>query len=196
MNAHRIAVYYRVSTNAQDVAMQRHAVGEWLAKYPGAQVVEFCDEAMSGKRDDRPGYRALLESVEHGDVDTVVVYRLDRLSRNALGFLKVLIDWLQRDVSFVSVTQPILHLTEDNPFRLTFLAMMAEVGALERDVIVTRVRSGIAAARARGVKFGRPPQHSDLRGQIRTMVAGGRSYREVAAALGVSASTVHRSMKA
>ena len=192
----RVATYVRVSTSSQDVAMQRHAIAEWLAKYPGATVTEYCDEAMSGKRDNRPGFQALCRAVEAGEVDAVLVYRLDRLSRNSLGFLKLLIDWIQRDTEFISVTQPVLQLSRDNPFRLTFLAMMVEVAALERETIVTRVRSGLAAAKSRGVKLGRAPGLSPQQvARARELRSAGMSIRRVAGELGVSSSVVHRSLR-
>jgi DNA invertase Pin-like site-specific DNA recombinase len=118
---------------------------------------------------------------------------LDRLSRKATSAMQTLITWINQGVSFYAVEQPILHLGTDNPFRLTFCALMAEVAQLERESIVARVRAGLAAAKARGVRLGAPLKLSDaLRDDMRRRRAAGHTYKQIAAELQVSPSTVHK----
>lgn len=155
----RIAVYYRVSTDKQDLASQEHAVNCWLEAFlrdKEASITVFKDEGKSGKDNQRPGFLALKAAVLAGEIDTIVVYRLDRLSRNAITAIQLLLDWIQRDLAFYSVSQPIFMLGKDNPFRLTMIALFSELAQIERETIVARVRAGLDAARKRGKKFGRP----------------------------------------
>lgn len=189
----RIALYRRVSTDRQDTASQDHAVQQWLTKRGEAAALVFEDEGRSGKDDDRPGYQALCAAVAAGEVDTVVVYRLDRLSRKATTAMQTLITWINDGIEFFAVEQPILHLGADNPFRLTFCALMAEVAELERESIVARVRSGLAAAKARGVRLGAAPKLvPEQRARMRAMRAAGATYKQIARELAVSPSTVHK----
>ncbi len=191
----RVAVYRRVSTDRQDTASQDLAVQQWLAARGWLAARVFEDEGYSGSDDSRPGYQALCAAVASGEVDAVVVYRLDRLSRKATSAMQTLITWIQGGCEFFAVDQPILHLGADNPFRLTFCALMAEVAQLERQTIVARVRAGLAAARQRGAKLGRPARLSaEDRQRVLALIAEGRTYTEVADIVGVARNTVRRAV--
>jgi DNA invertase Pin-like site-specific DNA recombinase len=193
----KIAIYRRVSTDRQDTASQDHAIQQWLAARGWTAAKVFEDEGRSGKDDTRPGYQALCAAVAAGEIDTVVVYRLDRLSRKATTAMQVLIAWIQQGVGFYAVEQPILYLGTDNPFRLTFCALMAEVSQLERESIVARVRAGLAAAKARGQRLGRPAQISAERKlRIAALCAEGRTLSEVARLENVSRDTVRKAIRA
>ncbi len=187
-----IAVYYRVSSDQQDVAAQRHAVNHWLAARGITDVVVYQDK-MSGKRDDRPDFMRLCADVAAKTITAVVVYRLDRVSRNAVTALQVLLDWMRAGVEFFAVDQPILMLGKDNPMRLTITALFSELAQLEREAIVARVRSGMAAAKARGVKLGKAPSLTET--QILLMkrsAAEGAKIQVLATRYGISRATVYR----
>jgi DNA invertase Pin-like site-specific DNA recombinase len=188
----KIGVYQRVSTDRQDVAAQAHAINEWLAARNLTPVAEFSDK-ISGKSDKRPGLDALKAALAAGTIDTVVVYRLDRLSRKATDAVGLLLEWMKSGVGFYAVDQAILALGVDNPFRLTFAALFSEIAQMEREVIVSRVRSGLAAAKRRGVQLGRPRKLTARRLEraleLRRL---GRTYAEIGKLLRVDAATVHR----
>lgn len=182
----------RVSTNTQECASQWHDIERWL-RDKGITEYTVYEDTASGTKDNRPQFMAMCEAVRAGKHDTVIVWRLDRLSRKSTTALQLLLDWIKSGAAFVSVTQPILHLGHDNPFRLTFASLMAEIGALERETIVTRVKSGLAAAQARGVKLGADPKLStEQLEQARQMRRQGRTCRQVARHFSVSASTISR----
>jgi DNA invertase Pin-like site-specific DNA recombinase len=188
----KIGVYQRVSTDRQDVAAQAHAINEWLAARNLTPVAEFSDK-ISGKSDKRPGLDSLKVALAAGTIDTVVVYRLDRLSRKATDAVGLLLEWMKSGVGFYAVDQAILALGVDNPFRLTFAALFSEIAQMEREVIVSRVRSGLAAAKRRGVQLGRPRKLTARRLEraleLRRL---GRTYAEIGKLLRVDAATVHR----
>ena len=190
----KIAIYYRVSTEKQDLASQKNTVEKWLAELPKkptkVHIVE--DEGISGKHENRPGYKALMKMALNRQIDTIVVYRLDRLSRNATVAIKTLLELDEYGVGFISVTQPVLNLGHSNPFRRTMLAAFAEIAEIERETIVQRVKSGLEAARKRGTKLGAPVKATAEKQQTaRQMKAAGDSYKRIAEALDLSVGSVH-----
>jgi len=195
----RIAIYYRVSTDKQDLDSQKVAIDRWLADLPkkpkSVHVIQ--DEGMSGKHENRPGYKELLGLAVNRKIDTIVVYRLDRLSRNATVAIKTLLELDEYGVGFISVTQPVLNLGHANPFRRTMLAAFAEIAEIERDTIVARVRSGLDAARRRGVVLGAPVKvNDDAVAKARALRAQGLSYKDISAELNISVGSVHKALKA
>lgn len=188
----RVAVYLRVSTDAQDLASQTHAIDQWLTTRPDSVVTRYQDK-LSGKRDDRPGLAALCQAVDRGEVDTVLVYRLDRVSRKSVTAMRLLLDWLNKGVGFIAVDQPYLALGKDNPLRVAIAAIFADLAQLEREAIVSRVRAGIKAAQSRGVRIGALPKLTAEQQQTaRQLLAAGLPTRAVARQLGVNQSTISR----
>lgn len=178
-----IAVYYRVSTDRQDLHSQREAVERWLDDLqPTPQkIYTLKDEGYSGNNQRRPGFRELMQLAVTARIDTIAVYRLDRFSRSASNAIRTLLELDEHGVGFISVTQPILNLGHDNPFRHTMLAAFAEIAEIERETIVARVKSGLQAARKRGVKLGRPPKVTpQMVDEAKRLRAGGLSYQKIA----------------
>lgn len=189
-----IAIYYRVSTERQDLHSQQEAVESWLVKQDKqpSKIYTFKDEGYSGSSQHRPAYRELMKLAISGRIDTIVVYRLDRFSRSASNAIRTLLELDDYGVGFISVTQPVLSLGHDNPFRRTMLAAFAEIAEIERETIVARVKSGLQAARKRGVKLGRPQKTTEeLLGRVRSLRLQGLSYGEIANRVGLSKSKVH-----
>lgn len=191
-----IGVYYRVSTDRQDLASQKTAFQDWLKTLSPMQqplsVSEFKDHGLSGKNSQRKAYQALLKAAFEQRIDTIVVYRLDRLSRNATDAIQTLLTLDQAGVGFISITQPVLNLGLDNPFRRTMLAAFSEIAEIERDTIVSRVRSGLAAAKKRGVQLGRPRRFSPAQQkEVRRLHATGMSFAKIALQLGMSRGAAH-----
>lgn len=107
----------------------------------------FEDGGFTGASIDRPGFQALLKAVERRQVDVVIVYKVDRLSRSLFDFVKVMERFNTREVAFVSVTQNFS--TADAMGRLT-LNMLMSFAEFERAMIIERTRDKIAAARRKG----------------------------------------------
>lgn len=194
----KIAIYYRVSTDKQDLESQKVAIDRWIAELPkkpkSIHVIQ--DEGLSGKHENRPGYKELLSLAINRKIDTIVVYRLDRLSRNATVAIKTLLELDEYGVGFISVTQPVLNLGHSNPFRRTMLAAFAEIAEIERETIVARVRSGLDAARRRGVVLGAPVKvNEEAVSRAKILRAQGLSYKDIAVELGISVGSVHKALK-
>lgn len=188
-----IAIYYRVSTERQDLCSQQQAIDDWLAKQQKPRkIYTLKDEGYSGSSQQRPAYQELMKLAISGHIDTIVVYRLDRFSRSASNAIRTLLELDEHGVGFISVTQPVLSLGHDNPFRRTMLAAFAEIAEIERETIIARVKSGLQAARKRGVKLGRPQKDTaELLHDVRALREEGLSYREIALRVKLSPGKVH-----
>lgn len=192
-----IGIYYRVSTDRQDLESQMATIEKWLADLPEhkrpQKILVFKDEGISGKTSKRPGYQDLLQTAYARRIDTIVTYRLDRMSRNATEAIQTLLSLDEVGVAFISVTQPVLNLGHENPFRRTMLAAFAEIAEIERETIVARVKSGLEAAKKRGVKLGPPKKITpEQEESIRRLRREGRSFRDIAKTLGLSYGAVHK----
>lgn len=185
----RIA-YYRVSTRDQSVTAQSAAMG-------GAFDKEFCDEGVSGATlaADRPGFSQLLRFVRPGD--TVYVYAVDRLGRDALDVqatVRALID------EGVTVNVHGLGAIGRGVGEL-ILAVLAQVAEMERRRIVERCEAGRSAARAslaatgkthRGAESLGRPKAADAETVREWRRANKASIRETAAHFTISEATVKR----
>ena len=113
----------------------------------------YDDGGFSGGNMERPGLQRLLADVDAGKVDVIVVYKIDRLSRSLLDFMKMIERFNQTSVSFVSVTQ---HFNTTDPTGRMFLGILITFAQYEREVIAERIRDKVAAAERRGKYCGGP----------------------------------------
>lgn len=197
----KVAIYYRVSTDKQDLDSQRGAVEKWIADLKSDQKPDFIavyqDEGISGTTLRRPGFQNLMKDCYEQKYDTLIVYRLDRFSRNATTAINQILSLDELGVAFISVTQPVLNLGHENPFRRTMLAAFAEIAEIERETIVTRVKAGLDAARKRGVRLGAPKTTDtpENLAKVEELRAAGHSYRKIAKELGIALGSVHAMLK-
>ncbi|MCO6052367.1 recombinase family protein [Mesorhizobium sp. RP14(2022)] len=157
----RCAVYTRKSNEeGLDMAFnsldaQREACEAYIASQRAEGWVlvpdRYDDGGVSGGTLERPALRRLLRDVEHGLVDVVVVYKIDRLSRSLSDFSKLVDLFDIHDVTFVSVTQSFNTTTSMGRLTLNILLSFAQ---FEREVIGERIRDKFAASRKRGIWMG------------------------------------------
>jgi len=151
----RCAIYTRKSTTAgleqefNSLDAQRESCLRYIRGQPGWEVVPIAydDGGFTGANVDRPAFQRLLADIEAKQIDVVVVYKVDRLSRSLLDFAKVMDRFNQSGAAFVSVTQNFS--TADAMGRLT-LNMLMSFAEFEREMIGERTRDKIQAARRRG----------------------------------------------
>jgi len=106
----KIGCYLRVSTadGKQTTASQKHAVRTWAkGQHVPAGELRYFEDRKTGATADRPQLAKLLRAVERGRVDTVVVFRLDRLARNLRDGLTILSDLAERGIRVVSISENI-----------------------------------------------------------------------------------------
>lgn len=174
--------YARVSTAHQSVEMQVQALKT-------AGVNRIWTETMSGGRDDRPELAALLDYARAGDV--LAVWRLDRLGRSLPHLLTVVADLDARGVELRSLTESIDTTTAGG--RLVFHVFGA-VAQFERALAAERSAAGVAAARAAGRVPGRPKLPATIIEAVRKLDQAGTTRTNIARSLGISRSSVYRSL--
>lgn len=163
-NIKRCAIYTRKSTT-HGLDEQRFtsldAQEESCLKYIGMHEAEgwvhvesFSDAGISGSTTDRPGLRSLRKAVDGGEVDVVLVYKLDRLSRSLLDFCQLTAEFEEKGVSFVSVTQSFDSSQPMGRFAMRLLSSFAE---LEREMITERIANKIQSTREAGLWGGGLP---------------------------------------
>ena len=114
----------------------------------------YDDGGFSGGTMDRPALKRLLKDIESGEVDVIVVYKIDRLSRSLLDFFQMVEHFEARKVSFVSVTEQFN--TTDSSGRL-MLGILMSFAQYEREIAGERIRDKVAAAKRHGKWCGGPP---------------------------------------
>lgn len=187
--------YARVSTREQNEARQIIALTE-----AGVDRKAIFLDKQSGKDFDRPGYHRLLRKLKPGDV--LVIESIDRLGRN---YEEILDEWRmitkKEKAAIVVLDMPLLDTRERKQGDLTgafvadlVLQILAYVAQTEREFNKKRQAEGIAAAKARGVRFGRSRLQRTEKHEkaLREYRAGLCSSREAAAYCGVSHTTIDR----
>ncbi|WP_445191812.1 recombinase family protein [Sphingomonas sp. Tas61C01] len=157
----RCAVYTRKSSEEgleqsfNSLHAQREACEAYILsqKHEGWQLVPtpYDDGGFSGGSMERPGLKALMADVEAKLIDTIVVYKVDRLTRSLADFAKMVEQFDSRSVSFVSVTQAFNTTTSMGRLTLNVLLSFAQ---FEREVTGERIRDKIAASKAKGMWMG------------------------------------------
>src|SRR2546425_10573525 len=160
----RCAIYARKSTEEglaqpfNSLDAQRESAEAYILsqRHMGWTILErrYEDGGYSGGNLERPALRALMEDIQSGQVDCVVVYKVDRLSRSLLDFARLMGIFEERGVSLVSVTQQLN--TTDSLGRLT-LNILLSFAQFERELIAERTRHKMRAARRKGKWLGGRP---------------------------------------
>lgn len=175
--------YARVSTSEQDPAFQLDA----LQRAGCART--FTDQA-SGIVTGRQELTRLLEQLLPGD--TLVVWKLDRLGRSLTHLLATVTDLAERGVGFRSLTEGIDTTTAAGGMVFSIFGALAE---FERALILERTMAGLAAARSRGSRPGRPTvMTADRVATARSLAAAGTPVTRIAATLGVGRASVYRGL--
>jgi len=180
-------IYVRVSSPGQKTDAQRGELESWV-KRQRLKGVEWFEDHETGKHLARPAFQKMQAAVFAGHIDTVVVWKLDRLARNLKEGVNVLADFCNRGVRVIATTQ---QLDLSGPVGRLIASLLFGIAEIELEHIRERQAIGIALAKKRGIYKGRK------RGTTRAAPARARALREqgltiaeIAQALGVK----HRSV--
>ena len=183
------AVYIRVSTKGQRADSQLRELRQYC-KQRGWKKVEFFVDKISGEKSSRPELDRLVKELRSGLVERVVSYKLDRLGRS-ITHLCLLVDEMTRlGIPLICSSQGI-DTTGSNPCGKFQLDVLKAVCEFERNLIRDRVNSGLAAARARGVRLGRPTTLHKRAGEVLALKKQGMGLRAISRELGMAVSSVH-----
>lgn len=185
MTAARAALYHRVSTIDQNPAAARAELRA-AARRMGLRAVLEVRETGRGTNNDRPGLVRVMDAARRGEIDAVLVWKLDRFGRSALDLLTNLRQLDAAGVRFVAVTQGIDLRPGGDAMSRLMLTMLAAIAEFERDLISERTRLGLANARREGKQIGRPRVELPPAADVARLVDAGASESTVARALGCS----------
>jgi DNA invertase Pin-like site-specific DNA recombinase len=175
--------YVRVSTAEQGhsgagLEAQKVAILEEAQRRGWSNVTIIEDVAESGRDLNRPGIRAALEALERGEASTLVVAKLDRLSRSMLDFSGIMDIAQKQGWALVALDCSVDTTT---PAGEAMANVMATFAQFERRLIGQRTREALAAKRDAGVRLGRPPEITgELAERIQQERLGGSTLREIA----------------
>ncbi len=186
-----IAVYIRVSTHSQKSDSQKAEISHWLKAHGhDLKSVQWFEDKETGTHLNRTGFNALSKAIFSGSVETIVVWKLDRIARSMREGINTLSKWCESGVRVVSVTQQIDLSGTVGHLVAGVLFAIAEI---ELQHTKERQAAGIAVAKERGIYTGRrkgttkakPKRAQDLK-------ATGLNEKEIANALNISKRTVFR----
>ena len=190
----KTAVYVRVSSNRQEFRSQLPDLRAWTNAYALDGPVLWYEDKVTGKTMDRPGWQRLERDIQSGRITRLVVWRLDRLGRDAAGLVTLLDDLRSRGIQFVSIKDGI---DLDTPAGRLMARVLASVASYENEVRSERIVAGMQAARAAGKRIGggkpgrRTKVTKDKIEEIHQLRAAGRPISRIARSLGLSRPTVY-----
>jgi DNA invertase Pin-like site-specific DNA recombinase len=186
-----IACYCRVSSARQKTDSQKPEIKHWLdGNRIDPSTVGWFEDKETGKTLKRPVFDRLQKAIVTGTVTTLVVWKLNRISRGQRDGVNLLADWCERGVRVVAVTQQIDLSGTVGRMVASVLFGLAEI---ESEYRRERQAAGISVARRRGVYRGRKKGTTKAKpARARQLRDQGLSVREIANALAVSPRTVFR----
>jgi DNA invertase Pin-like site-specific DNA recombinase len=184
----RAVRYLRVSRQDQDPRLQDDETKEFVSRRGWKLTDTYTDHGISGAKDRRPELDRLLGDARRKRFDVLLVWRSDRMFRSLKNMVNTLDDLTSLGIAFTSVTEPF---DTTCPSGKLFMHIVSAMGEFERSILIERTRAGVAAARRRGVRVGRPRARLDD-DHLRELRADGWSVRRIAESLGVGSSTIQR----
>lgn len=192
----KTAIYLRVSMGrgVQKTDSQEHEIKRYC-KGRGWTDLETYIDTMSGGKASRPELDRMLGDMRAGKIARVVCYKLDRMGRS-LTHLCLLLDEMRRlEIPLLCVSQGI-DTSQDNPCAQLQLNVMAAMCQFERSLIRERVNAGLSAAKAKGVRLGRPSTLQRRRADVMALRKQGKGVREIARQLRMPPASVCKVLKA
>lgn len=187
------AVYVRVSTAEQRVDSQELELRRYCEQR-GWSDAKFYMDRICGDTSSRPELDAMMKDVRAGRAVRVVCYKLDRLGRS-LTHLALMLDELNRlKVPLIASSQGI-DTSDSNPAGRLQVNVLMAIAQFERELIRERVNVGVAAAKARGVKLGRPAKLRARAPEVMKLRGQGEGIRAIARSLQMPVSSVHAIIK-
>jgi len=184
----KLGLYARVSTHEQQtLALQRDAMTAYAQQRRGSIVLTV--EDIGSGVSERRQRDTLMRAARRREIAAIVVWRLDRWGRSLADLVGTLHELQALGVGFISLQEALDFTTPTGRALAGMLAVFAE---FEREILRERVKAGIAQARKRGTRHGRPPivaHHADT---VRQLFAAGHSKSAIARRLGISRASVRR----
>ena len=190
----KAALYLRISTDKQELENQLEPLKKF-AKGRGLKVVQVYRDMATGKNSNRPALNKMLKDAHRHAFDVIIVWALDRLSREGMSRTVQLIEMLERmGIGVISYSEPYLDTTNELA-RNILLAVVSTLAKAERERISERTKAGLARVKRFGKKLGRPPVASKKRAEALKLVKGGMKIRAAARRLKVDHKSIRNWLK-
>jgi DNA invertase Pin-like site-specific DNA recombinase len=192
----RIIIYGRVSTAEQRHDSQITEVQEYVRRrWAESAMATVITDTASGAKTSREGLDRLMNLVRRNKVDVVACFKLDRLGRSLPHLAQIISEFDQHNVAIVATSQGI-DTNHDSPAGRLQMHVLIAVAEFERSLIVERVRAGQAAARAKGVKFGRPAMLNQHKQTVTELLKSGWTCRRIASEKAIPLGSVFKLSRA
>ena len=173
----RTALYLRVSTAQQKPDLQRDGLRSYAERMGFEVMTEYTDVAVSGRKEGRPQLHALMHAARLRAFECVLVWKFDRFARSVAHLLHALEEFNHLGIRFISLQDQIDTQSPMGKAMFTIIGAMTE---LESALIAERVKAGMAAAKARGKRFGRPATPAHIVARVKTFAdTTGLSIRQI-----------------
>ena len=183
----KCAVYARVSKadESQDPENQLMRLREYALK-TGWEVFEEYVDYASGADANRPSLKRMMSDAKARRFSFVLITRIDRIARSSLDLKQIIAELDERGIKFECADQ---QFSTNTPTGRLLFGVLGEIAEFERALIIERTKAGLARARAKGKKLGRPKVVVD-EAVMHELKSQGLGYRKIADALGVSHQTI------
>jgi len=188
----RIAIYLRVSTKDQKLDLQIQNVMDFINDDPALKdlPVDRYQDIASGTNDRRSGFLKLVEACKSGMYSHVVVYKLDRLSRNIKTTIRTVLD-IDDNTELLSSSQPSLNRVRDYRLKIMLVVSMSFAADLERESISDRTKHSLQALMAKGIRLGRPVVSPEYKKLVLDKIKNGDSIKAICREVKISRSSVY-----
>lgn len=153
----------RVSTASQKHDLQKDGLEDYSKRADLEIIGEYLDTAVSGRKEGRPALKALMKAARNQEFDIILVWKFDRFARSVSHLLKALEEFNHLGIRFISVQDQI---DTNSPIGKAMFTIIGAMSELESSLISERVKAGMAAAKSRGKRLGRPRTSPYLVAQI------------------------------
>lgn len=184
-----MAIYVRCSTQEQSTELQRREI-EAYAVARGWKTLSWFEDTASGTTANRVNLKRLLAAARSRQIDTIIVWKLDRFARSLKDLVLMLQEFQELGVTFLSLKDQIDLGTSSGRLMVHLIGAFAE---FEASLIRERVRAGLNNARAKGRKLGRPRKVDAER--VTQLRNRGLSFSQIAKQMGLSKSAVHKTLQ-
>lgn len=191
-NERLVALYTRVSTADQSVAMQLGDLQPFCIQRGFTIYREYCDHGISGIKERRPALDELMADARKRKFDAVIVWDFSRFARSTKHLITALEEFRHLGIEFISFRE---NVDTGSALGRAMFVIVAAIAELERSLIVERIKSGLRRAKAMGKKIGRPGLPMNIE-RIISLKTQGLSIRAIAKEVGASPAFVHKALKA
>src|SRR5512139_907920 len=188
----KAAIYGRVSTigKGQDVDLQLRDLRNYAQARGWKVFREYIDNGVSGRKDKRPALDQLMNDARKKRFDAILVWRFDRFARSTKHLVTSLDEFNHLGIDFISFME---NIDTSSPMGKAMFTITSAIAELEADLIRERVVAGIANARAKGKRLGRPSPDVDQE-EVQRLRDGGLTIRAIADKLNLKRSFVHKTL--